>query len=212
MNVTDEEVNTTPDTVTQLPLEGEQPAPENTTTKFSLWSLVYEILETIVLAAIIWLAVNFATARFIVEGSSMEPNFHTGQMLIVSKLAYKLSTPQRGDVIVFQYPGNPVDDYIKRVIGIPGDTVDIQSGRVSINGHAIPEPYLAADAGEMYQGKWTVPEGSYFVMGDNRSHSSDSRSWGMLSKEFIIGKAWVSYWPPKLWGFVPQVSYSTLSP
>ena len=212
MNVTEEEVNTVPDSVAQLPGEAEQPASENTTTKFSVWSLVYEVLETIVLAAIIWLAVNFATARFIVEGSSMEPNFHTGQMLIVSKLAYKLSTPQRGDVIVFQYPGNPVDDYIKRVIGIPGDTVDIQDGRVSINGQAISEPYLAPDSSEMFRGKWTVPADSYFVMGDNRLHSSDSRSWGMLSKEFIIGKAWVSYWPPRLWGFVPQVSYSTLSP
>ncbi len=218
MNVTEEEVNTAPDAVAhipveaELPVEAEQPAQENTSAKFSVWSLVYEVLETIVLAAIIWLAVNFATARFIVEGSSMEPNFHTGQMLIVSKLAYKLSTPQRGDVIVFQYPGNPVDDYIKRVIGIPGDTVDLQEGRVSINGNVISEPYLAPDASDTLRGKWTVPPDSYFVMGDNRLHSSDSRSWGMLSKEFIIGKAWVSYWPPRLWGFVPQVSYNTLSP
>lgn len=225
MNIMNDEVKTTPDSVSQLPVEGErpisvnqlpvegeQPVAETTAAKFSLWSLVYEILETVVLAAIIWLAVNFATARFIVEGSSMEPNFHTGQMLIVSRLSYKLSTPQRGDVIVFQYPDNPVDDYIKRVIGIPGDTVEIQDGHVIVNGQVIAEPYLSTDVTETQRGKWVVPSDSYFVMGDNRPHSSDSRSWGMLSREFIIGKAWVSYWPPKLWGLIPQVSYNAVSP
>lgn len=215
MNMMNDEVNTTTDTVSQVPqvpVEGEQPIAETAATKFSIWSLVYEILETVVLAAIIWLAVNFATARFIVEGSSMEPNFHTGQMLIVSRLSYKLSTPQRGDVIVFQYPDNPVDDYIKRVIGVPGDTVEIRDSHVLINGQAIAEPYLTNDTTETQRGKWVVPSDSYFVMGDNRPHSSDSRSWGMLSREFIIGKAWISYWPPKLWGLIPQVSYNAVSP
>ena len=227
MNIMNDDVKTPPDTVGQLPAdpisqlpgdtmgqlpaEGEQPTAESTVTKFSIWSLVYEILETVVLAAIIWLVVNFATARFIVEGSSMEPNFHTGQMLIVSRLSYKLSSPQRGDVIVFQYPDNPVDDYIKRVIGIPGDTVEITDGHVFIHGQMISEPYLSTVTTDTH-GKWVVPPGSYFVMGDNRPHSSDSRTWGMLSREFIIGKAWVSYWPPKLWGLVPQVSYNAVSP
>jgi signal peptidase I len=98
------------------------------------------------------------------------------------------------------------------VIGIPGDTVQVQDGQVLINGRVVDEPYLTPRPGETFEGKWDVPADSYFVMGDNRLHSSDSRSWGMLSREFIIGKAWVSYWPPKYWSFVPQVSYDTVSP
>jgi signal peptidase I len=234
MNIINDELNPPPDSsTTVLPVEGAvetvgapvgdavvvegAPEGEQTTaaaekTKFNVWSLVYEVAETIVLAVIIWLVVNFATARFIVEGSSMEPNFHTGQMLIVSRLSYKLSSPKRGDVIVFQYPDNPVDDYIKRVIGVPGDTVEIEDGRVYINGQVVNEPYLSNVIPDSQRGKWTVPEGSYFVMGDNRPHSSDSRSWGMLSGDLIIGKAWISYWPPSLWGIVPQVTYDGVSP
>jgi signal peptidase I len=170
--------------------------------------LIYEILETIALAVAIWLGVNFATARFIVEGSSMEPNFHTGQMLIVSKLAYQIGKPQRGDVVVFQYPGNLTDDYIKRLIGLPGDTVEIRDSQVFVNGQLLNEPYLPPQSTVPYHGKWTVPEGSYFVLGDNRQFSSDSRSWGMLSEDYIIGKAWVSYWPPQLWGIVPHFEYA----
>jgi signal peptidase I len=217
MNLMNDNVNAPPDTLTQAPgegeaLAGEAVAGEAVSNKAGLGSLLYEILETIVLAAVIWLVVNFATARFIVEGSSMEPNFHTGQMLIVSRLAYQLGSPHRGDVIVFQYPGNPVDDYIKRVIGLPGDTVDIRAGRVLINGAQIPETYLGPQQRDVYRGEWVVPANSYFVMGDNRLHSSDSRSWGMLARGLIIGKAWLSYWPPKYWGVVPQVSYSAGTP
>jgi len=166
--------------------------------------LVYEVLETIVLAVVIWVAVNFATARFIVEGSSMEPNFHTGQMLIVSRLAYTLgAVPQRGDVIVFIYPGNLTDDYIKRIIGLPGDTVVAEEGKVFVNGVQMTEPYISQDTGfGSRPGRWVVPPENYFVMGDNRGHSSDSRSWGMLPYKDIIGKAWLSYWPPQDWGII----------
>jgi len=166
-------------------------------------ALAYEVLETVILAVVIWLAVNFATARFIVEGSSMEPNFHTGQMLIVSRLTYMLDEPKRGDVIVFQFPGNLADDYIKRIIGTPGDEVVIEDGTVFVNGVQLTEPYISSDPGFNHQtGRWTVPEGNYFVMGDNRGHSSDSRSWGMLPREDIIGKAWLAYWPPSDWGII----------
>jgi signal peptidase I len=173
--------------------------------KQSWMPLIREILETVVLAVVIWVVVNFATARFIVEGSSMEPNFHTGQMLIVSRLAYTLgASPQRGDVIVFQYPGNLTDDYIKRIIGLPGDTVVVGGGRVTVNGVQLTEPYISSsDLGfEGRPGRWEVPAGSYFVMGDNRGHSSDSRTWGLLPIKDIIGKAWVSYWPPQDWGII----------
>ena len=172
--------------------------------------LVYEALETVVLAAIIWLVVNFATARFVVDGSSMEPNFHTGQLLVVNRLAYQYGTLRRGDVIVFRFPGNTADDYIKRIIGLPGETVSIEAGHIYVNGKLLEEPYLAPDT-LMYDGQWVVPPDSYFVLGDNRAHSSDSRSWGMLEKGYIIGKAWVSYWPPEYWGLIPHYSYDISS-
>lgn len=186
---------------------------EGVSRRAGLWSLVYEVVETIALAAIIWLAVNFATARFIVEGSSMEPSFHTGQMLIISRLDYRFGSPQRGDVIVFQYPGNLTDDYIKRIIGVPGDNVLIEGGSVYVNGRKLDEPYIAP-RGTITPalGRWVVRPNTYFVMGDNRNASSNSRVWGLLPREDIIGKAWVSYWPPKLWGIVQHYSLDNLTP
>ena len=176
--------------------------------------VLYEIAETILLAVVIWLAVNFTTARYVVEGESMEPNLHTGQFLIVSRLAYmdiggfSLGEPQRGDIIVFDFPNNPSDDYVKRIIGLPGETVMVdQDGNIFVDGNRIDEPYLRAEPYNNRIGTWQVPEGSYFVVGDNRNHSSDSRSWGMLAEPFIVGKAWVSYWPPQNWGVIPHYEY-----
>jgi signal peptidase I len=151
------------------------------------------------------------THRFGVEGDAMEPNFHAGQLLIVDSTVYQTSSPQRGDVIVFHYPDNPADTYIKRVIGLPGETLEIKGGQVIINDQPIDEPYLPIQAPEAQRGKWTVTQGSYFVMGDNRGHSSDSRSWGLLARRFIIGKVWMTYWPLGEWGTVPQVTYDGLS-
>ncbi len=178
-----------------------------------------EAAETILLAAIIWVLVNVTTARYVVEGQSMEPNLHTGQYLIVNRLAYleiggfKFGSVHRGDIVVFDYPGNPSDDYVKRVIGLPGETVTIdQNGQVYINGQPLEEPYLEHRSGGAYRhrsGMWVVPEGSYFVLGDNRDSSSDSRSWGMLERKYIVGKAWLSYWPPRYWGVIPHYSYNT---
>jgi signal peptidase I len=174
-----------------------------------IWSVLREVIETVLLAAIIWLAVNFATARYVVDGQSMEPNLHTGQFLIVSRLAYRFGSPQRGDIIVFDFPGDPGDDYVKRIIGLPGDTVLIENNQVYVNDVLLTEPYLPPDDYTTGAGRWVVPEGNYFVMGDNRAHSSDSRAWGLLSTDKIIGKAWVSYWPPETWGFLPHFDYNT---
>lgn len=169
-------------------------------------AVAVEIVETVALAALIWLVLNAATARYVVEGVSMQPNLETGQYFIVSRMAYWFNEPQRGDVIVFDYPNNPENDYVKRIIGLPGETVTINAnGHVFVDGTRLDEPYLTSD--HSAQGEWTVPEGSYFVMGDNRAQSSDSRAWGTLERSFIIGKAWLSYWPVDLWGGAPHYDY-----
>jgi signal peptidase I len=174
--------------------------------------LLYDVIETIILAVVIWFAVNLTTARFIVEGSSMEPTLHTGQYLLIDRLGYQFGEPRHGDIVVFHYPINPVDDYVKRVIGVPGDEVRIQSSSVFVNGQVISEPYIVSDGmflGEGYAGKWEIPDGRYFVMGDNRSHSSDSRSWGLLDRANIIGKAWLSYWPPQSSGIMQHFDFTS---
>ncbi len=172
------------------------------------WGVIREILETVALAVAIWLVVNFATARYIVIGNSMQPNLETGEFLLVSRLSYRLGEPERGDIIIFDYPGNLSDDYVKRVIGLPGDAVSIDGNRVIVNGVQLDEPYI--DGPTSGAGLWQVPEGHYFVLGDNRGGSSDSRSWGMLDEEHIIGKAVFSYWPVNRLGLIPHYDYDNL--
>ena len=176
----------------------------------AFWSVVREIVETILLAVAIWAVINLAVARYVVDGESMEPNLHSGQFLMVNRLIYVLASPQRGDIIVFDYPGNPGDDYVKRVIGLPGDTVIIEDGIVYINGVQLEEPYASSNTAIPTRGKWIVPADNYFVLGDNRPHSSDSRNWGMLEQQYIVGKAWLSYWPPKHWGVLPHYDYDAV--
>lgn len=181
---------------------------ENKSDKLS--GLLREGLETLLMAAIIWAGVNVATARFRVEGASMEPNLHTGNFVIVSRVAYwkVMGEPRRGDVVVFQPPTNPQEDYIKRVIGLPGDTVEIREGRVYVNGGLLEEPYISVPTNR--SGIWRVAEGEYFVLGDNRNDSDDSRNFGPLDADSIVGKAWVVYWPVRDWGLVPHQSYVTV--
>ncbi|GAB4468947.1 MAG: signal peptidase I [Anaerolineae bacterium] len=172
-----------------------------------LWGVIREIVETAILAVIIWLAVNYLTARYVVVGESMEPTLHSGQYLIVDRMSYRLGEPQRGDIVVFDYPLNTTDDYVKRVIGLPGETVRISNGQVYVNDVALDEPYTSSETPGAQT--WIVPEGSYFVLGDNRHSSSDSRSWGVLSREYIIGKVWASYWPPEHWAFISHYDYAS---
>ncbi len=173
----------------------------------SLGSALRELIETLLLTLVIFLLIRFAVQNFRVEGFSMEPNFHDGQFLLVSKLGYMFSPPERGDVIVFRFPNNPERDFIKRVIGLPGDRVEIVNGRVLINGHPLLETY-PLNPGSYTYGPVTLGADEYFVLGDNRNNSSDSHSWGMLPTKNIIGKAWVTYWPPQLIGLVPSYSYA----
>lgn len=172
-------------------------------------SLLVEVIETILLTAAIFVAVNYVTGRFRIEGDSMEPTMHEGQYVIISKLAYRFGQPQRGDIIVFISPRDAQRgserDFIKRIVGLPGETVSIADGQVFINDQPLDEPYTAAPP--QYAGVWTVGPDQYFVLGDNRNRSSDSHNWGALPAEEILGKAWLIYWPPKYWGAVPHSTY-----
>jgi len=157
-----------------------------------------ELLETLLLAVILFVVINTATARILVQSISMQPNLVEGDLVLVNRLAYRFGQPQRGDVIVFKNPVNPEDvPYIKRVIGLGGDEVRIEAGVVYINGLPLSEPYLKTTT--LQGGEYQVPQDGLFVMGDNRNNSSDSRSWGMVLDENIIGRAEVVYWPPRDW-------------
>ncbi len=165
-----------------------QEVPEKKTQGF--WR---DLLETILMAVVLFLLLNAATSRVRVYNISMQPTLHEGNLLVVNKLAYKFGEPKRGDIIVFHYQGTVTEDYIKRVIGLPGDTVRVDDGVVRVNGQAITEPYIAEFPG--YTGTWKVPEGELFVLGDNRNHSSDSHDWGFVQQEWVVGKAIIVYWP-----------------
>ncbi len=167
-----------------------------------------ELIETLLLTLVIFLLIRFAVQNFRIEGFSMEPNFHDGQFLLVNKIIYMFHPAERGDVVIFRYPNNPSRDFIKRIIGLPGDKLEIVNGRVIINGDLLNETY-PLNAGTYSYGPTTVGPGEYFVLGDNRNNSSDSHSWGLLPAKDIIGKAWVSYWPPQMMGLVPTYSYAS---
>ncbi len=159
-------------------------------------SVIWETLQTLVLAGLLIVFFRaFVFQNFVVEGSSMYPTLMQGDRLIVSRLSYIFGEPDRGDIIVFQYPFGPERDFVKRIIGLPGETLAIQNGQVFIDGKPLPpETYVQNRSSENY-GPVTLGEDEYFVMGDNRTGSSDSRSWGPLQKHFIIGKAWLIYYP-----------------
>lgn len=169
----------------------------------SSWRRVLiDTLETIVLSLALFLIINAISERIRVESISMQPNLIPGDFVIVNKMAYKLGgSPEEGDVIVFRYPPEPDQiPYIKRVIGLPGDNIHIANGKVYVNGELLTEPYILVPTNR--GGDWTVPDNSLFVMGDNRNNSSDSRSWGFVPFENIIGRAEVIYWPPEDWGLL----------
>lgn len=196
-----------PDTATSP--EEDQPA---------VWTIVKaiikEIAETIFLALILVFLIQLVIRNFRVDGQSMEPNLHHGQYLMVDKVSYRLPfnlrSPQYGDVIVFVPPSQPDKDFIKRIIGLPGDTVEMTKGAVFVNGQPLANAYQARlDMSSMPA--LIVPEDEVFVMGDNRPNSNDSRNWGTLKLEKIVGRAWISYWPPKTWGLIPNDAPTTSS-
>ncbi len=161
-----------------------------------------ELLQTALIAFLLFIVVNLITARIRVEGISMEPNLHDGEFVVVNRLAYRWKTPARGDIVVFHFPSDPRRRFIKRVIGLPGDTVTIRDGKVFINSSVLDEPYL--DEEPVYHGEWRIAPNEVFVLGDNRNNSSDSQNWGPLDINEIIGKAMLVYWPMDMIGLIPH--------
>ena len=179
--------------------------------------VVREIIETLLLTFFIFWLVNSFVGRYRIDGSSMNPTLQDGQYLLINNFSYYLNEPDHGDIVVFQHPNSDLN-LIKRVIGVPGDHVEIRSlvevvnGEevsrrvVMVNGIELNEPYIQALP--TYTGDWLVPEGEFFVLGDNRNSSSDSHSWGFLPEENIVGKAMVVYWPIADWEQVLHFSHS----
>jgi signal peptidase I len=177
------------------------------------YRLLREIIETIVLTLLMFLVIRFAIQNFNVDGTSMEPNLHNTELILVDKWTYLFHPPARGDVIVFVAPPHPDMDYVKRVIGLPGDVITIRNTTVIVDGVTLNETYVAPqNQGNLFAYKnitnLKVPPGDYFVLGDNRAVSSDSRDWGFVPQANIIGRAAFVYWPlgQDNNGFLPSVS------
>ncbi|MFC1861935.1 signal peptidase I [Chloroflexota bacterium] len=170
-----------------------------------------ETLTTLILAVVIFFGLQTTIGNYSVDGPSMRPNFQDGQLLLVNKLVYKFHKPERGDVIIFRPPNDLHDDYIKRIIGLPGEIVDIEDGIVYVHKAndevlTLNEPYITNQASFPYEGS-KIPEDAYFVLGDNRNNSLDSRAGWLVPRHKIIGKVWLSTWPPGKWGLVASYSY-----
>lgn len=166
----------------------------------NFFSFLFETAKIVILAVIIVVPIRyFIFQPFFVQGMSMEPNFYDGDYLIVDEITYRFMNPQRGEVVVFKYPQRPSQRYIKRIIGLPEETISIKEGQISIidkNGTQIlDESDYLFDAYTDGEIKVSLSENEYFVLGDNRDFSSDSRRWGALSREFIVGKVYLRAWP-----------------
>jgi len=158
--------------------------------------VIPEILESVIIAVILATIIRlFLIAPFFIPSQSMAPTLLVGDRIIVSKIAYHLGEPQRGDIVVFKYPRDPRKDYIKRLIGFEGEQVTLKNNRLYINGKEIPEKYLPTGLRFDDFGPVVVPKGCYYMLGDNRPNSEDSRFWGALPEENIVGKAELIYWP-----------------
>lgn len=176
---------------------------------------IFDFLQGIVVVlAVLVMVYLFLVSPQEISGASMEPNFHNGEYILTNKILTKFRQPQRGDVVVFKSPKNKEVDYIKRIIGLPGDVVKLENNSFYVNGQKVDEPYLAADiiifgGSYLQEGKEiVVPPGEYFVAGDNRPHSSDSREFGPIALEDFIGTVFFRYWPTSRIGTIPHPTYS----
>ena len=186
------------------------------------WRFLAELVKTAVVVLVVAYVIRiFVLQPYIVEGLSMFPTFHDRDYLLVDKISYRVHSPHRGDVIVFKYPKDETYNYVKRIIGLPGDKIRIQDSKVYVidsahpDGVAISEPYVSPnnttlpDSGSG-QSEFTVPADSYFVLGDNRMGSSDSRNWGEVPKKDLIGRVLVLAYPFERAALAPHADYSNL--
>ncbi len=185
----------------------------------SLGEFFLDIFETLVIALSLFLVVYlFFMQPHQVNGKSMVPNFQDGEYLLTDKISYRIGEPSRGDVVVFHAPEQancPQGtgcDFIKRVIGLPGETISVRDNAIFVDGQQVPEAYIPPEnvtqAGTFTKGRDIVlGSNEYFVVGDNRPYSSDSRAWGPIAKTDIVGRAFFRYWPANMVGFLPQVQY-----
>jgi len=164
-------------------------------------TIIREILGLVLLAVVIFLLLQVVFPRFEVVGSSMEPSLHDGQRLLINRAVYFFREPEAGEVVVFQAPKNPRAEYIKRIIAEPGDVVEVKEGVVYVNGSPLDEPYIKDEPGYTLSPE-EIPENNYFVLGDNRNNSNDSHNGWTVPRQNIVGKAWLSIWPPGQWGLV----------
>jgi len=171
------------------------------------WLISLGLLAAVwlVLPILLYLSINISTARVRIDGYAMGNTLTDDNYVLINRQAYQQSDPQRGDIVIFQLPSSPDSDLLKRVIGLPGETVTISQGQVSINGTPLDEPYILEKP--VYDGEWNVSEGHYFVLGDNRNNSKDSHLWGTLPREYIFGKAVWIYFPFSNFGKIVDVNY-----
>lgn len=216
-----------PEATQDLPVVAQATAPQR--------GMLWDIVETLLLALLIFVAVRSIVLNFRVDGESMSPNLDSGEMLLVNRavywhfdlnavldalpfvdrpaerIVYPFHPPQRGDIVVLHPPVDRGKPYIKRVIGLPGEQLSIHDGAVYINGERLDEPYLNGIAttwsGTLGQNEITIPEGQVYVLGDNRANSSDSRAFGPIDIDQIIGRAWIAYWPKSDIGILATPSY-----
>ena len=163
--------------------------------------LARDIAETIALTLLLFLVMHFSVQTYHVESISMQTTLNDQEYVVVNKIAYLFHAPERGDIIVFHFPLNTSKDFIKRIIGIPGDVIRTDSTDVWVNNVKLNEPYINRTSPTLNPEArvWTLGKDEYFVMGDNRPSSDDSRSWGVVPRNYIVGKAVMVYWPLNKW-------------
>lgn len=176
-------------------------------------TFLLDLVQMLIITLVLYVLIDAVIGRVQVESISMLETVKPAELLMVSKLAYRNDDYKRGDIVVFHYPKDPNEDYIKRVIGLPGDTVTVLDNKVYINGHILDEPYIREAPN--YSGEWQIPPGSLFVLGDNRNQSSDSHDWGYVPFENVFGRALMIYWPLEeftIFSRIDPVSAATVSP
>jgi signal peptidase I len=173
------------------------PAPPRTGTRTQVWRAVWELLHDLSVAVLFcFFLITFVAQAFRVQGTSMLPLLQDSERIIVNKFVYRFHPIERGDVVVFWYPRDPSVSFIKRVIGLPGDTVELRSGSLYVNGRLIIEDYLKLQfRDDETRPPVVVSKGHYYVLGDHRNSSNDSRSWGEVPEKYIYGKAFFRFWP-----------------